>query len=158
VGAVVCREVVARAEDRVVWAADIASEPVSAPGRRLELHRPLGALNHRVSHLVEGRLDEADRREQLPADAEAPLRFVVPGQETLRRRRVPDANATGTRGGFCEPAELPQCDGVVTYGWVARGNSSLEHPVGGEQADRVLLVERERATDRTRFRSRCDGT
>src|SRR5260370_36315016 len=39
----VCREVVGRAQDRVVRVADVASEPVAIPCRRLEPHpRPGG--------------------------------------------------------------------------------------------------------------------
>jgi hypothetical protein len=70
-------QVVRGAEDCVAGVVDIASEPVRSPRRRHELHRPLRACGAVVSELVEGALDEVDRGEHVPPDAETTLALAV---------------------------------------------------------------------------------
>src|SRR2546426_3540239 len=64
--AMVRREVVGCAEDRVVRVVDVSAEAIHAPRRRLELHRSLRTRSADVPNLAERRLEEVDGGQQLP--------------------------------------------------------------------------------------------
>ena len=66
---------------------DVAAEPVGAPGRRQELHRPLRAGRARRTQLAERGLDEVHRGQHLPGDAEAALRLAVVAEQPVRGLR-----------------------------------------------------------------------
>ena len=70
-------QVVRRTEDRVVRVLHVSAEPVAPPRRRHELHRSLSAGRTRATQLSELRLDEVDRGENVPRNAEPALCIAV---------------------------------------------------------------------------------
>jgi hypothetical protein len=110
-------QVVRCTEDRVVWIVDVAAEPVRAPRRRQELHRPLRAGRRRVLHLPEGALDEVHRGEQLPPDVEPLLRLAVPRAQPRYRRGRPDPDLSFQRWALRgEPLQVAAREHVVSLG------------------------------------------
>src|SRR4051794_34118676 len=116
-------QVVGGAEDRVVGVADVSAEAVGAPGGGHELHRPAGAGGALVAQPSEAGLDEVDRGQYLPADAEAPLgaRVVRP---QLRGRR-------GLGGADPRVAVAGGRDGEQLTAGAARGGGPPPPRAGG---------------------------
>src|SRR5712691_871969 len=78
-------QVVRCAENRVVRIVDVSPEPVRAPARRHELHRPLRTGGARAAELPERGLDEVDRGEDAPRNTEAPLALAVEAEQISGR-------------------------------------------------------------------------
>src|SRR6266567_6402273 len=85
-------DVVGSAEDRVACIVDVPSKPVSAPGRRHELHRSLRAGRARAAQLAELRLDEIYCCEHVPRHTEPTLRLPVVPQQLWCRARAADSD------------------------------------------------------------------
>jgi hypothetical protein len=141
-------QVVRGAQDRVVRVADGAAEAVRAPGRGQELHRPLRARGTHVAVAVEVGLDEVDRGQDVPGDAEAALTLVVEAAE--RRWRQGRAGADWARPRGRRAVEAKQraqgSRGLACAGSQAGGQGvqhlGLEPGLPGQDPRHALLVER----------------
>ena len=122
----------------------VPAEPVGPPGRGHELHRPLGAGRAARAEPVEAGLDEVDRGEHLPVDAEAALRLAVVAKE--RRGRGGRAGAEGSAAASSAASGSTRRRRAWSVARASRAEqrprAATERRVVGQLQEEPLLVQR----------------
>lgn len=126
---------------------DVPAETVTTPGRRHELHRPLGTGGARTAKLPELRLDEVDGGEHVPRYVEAALSLPVVPEELAGRTCATDLDPM-SRDRRSQAVELALRGKEIASDHgerpgKPRNGEPGEAPVSSEKPVDPLLVERQ---------------